>query len=477
MPVSINPFDSATKMLEALESGEVSSRELVATLIRQIERHNPEINVIVTEAFDEAREAAAEADRVRETGHALPLTGLPITIKDQIDVAGMRTTGGNPDRADHRAESNAPNVARLRAAGAIVLGKTNVPNTGDWQASNPLFGRTSNPWNLERTSGGSTGGAAAVATGMSPLELGSDIGGSVRIPAAYCGVLGHKPSETVMPKGPLPNPAVPMTVQGPIARRADDLELALNIMAAPVEGEDIGWRLTIPQPRGRRLGDFRVAVLPRLDWLPCDDETLAALERLAGSLREAGAIVQEVLPAGFGDFHDYYRTYLSLLNAIVTRGLPDHVRERAVGRLNENGDAISLAKARGMQATIADYIGWMDERERYRRLYREFFRDWDILLTPVTLCPAYPHTEERWLDRKLDVNGEQVHYDLLSAYPSFATLTGQPATNFPRGRNRDGLPLGLQAIGPYLEDRTTIHFAGLVCETFGSLQPPPGFTV
>ncbi|CAN5608921.1 amidase [soil metagenome] len=476
MPVVINPFESATKMLAALASREISSRELVETLIRQIQRHNPAINVIVTEAFDEARAAAAEADRARESGRDLPLTGLPVTIKDQIDVAGLRTTGGNPDRADHRAESDAPNVARLRAAGAIILGKTNVPNTGDWQASNPLFGRTNNPWNPERTSGGSTGGAAAVATGMSPLELGSDIGGSVRIPAAYCGVLGHKPSETVMPKGSLPNPAVPMTVQGPIARRADDLELALNIMAAPVEGEDIGWRLTIPQPRGRRLREFRVAVLSRLEWLPCDDETLAAQERFVENLSSAGAVVQEVVPEGFGDLRGYYRTYLSLLNAIVTRGLPGHVRERAVGRLKENGDDISLAKARGMEATIADYIAWMDEREGYRRLYREFFRDWDILLTPVTLCPAYPHTEERWLDRRLDVNGEPVHYDLLSAYPSFATLTGQPATNFPVGLNRDGLPLGLQAIGPYLEDRTTIHFAGLVCETFGSLQPPPGFT-
>lgn len=476
MAAEFNPFTSATEMLQAMAAGEVSARELVELHIRRIEKHNPAVNVIVTKAFDEAREAAMRADEDRAAGRDLPLTGLPITIKDQIDVAGLRTTGGNPARAEHRAEADAPNVARLRAAGAIILGKTNVPNSGDWQASNPLFGTTNNPWNPERTSGGSTGGAAAVATGMSPLELGSDIGGSVRIPASYCGVLGHKPSETAMPKGSLPNPAVPMTVQGPIARRADDLELALDIMAGPVEGEDIAWRLTIPRARGARLQDFRVAVLPRLDWLPCDEDTLAAAQaRLVEQLARAGVEVVETLPEGFGDFRDYYATYLALLNAIVTRGLPPEVRERAVQRLQENGDEISLAKARGMEATIADYIGWMEERERYRRLYRQFFRDWDILLTPVTVCPAYPHTTERWLDRRLDVDGQAVHYDLLSAYPSLATLTGQPATNFPVGLSRDGLPLGLQAIGPYLEDRTTIRFAGLVCETFGHLQPPPGF--
>jgi amidase len=350
-----------------------------------------------------------------------------------------------------------------------------VPASGDWQASNPLFGTTNNPWNIERTSGGSTGGAAAVATGMCPLELGSDIGGSVRIPAAYCGVFAHKPSETAMPKGALPNPALPMTVQGPLARHANDLELALNIMAGPVDGEDVGWRLTIPRARAERLDQFNVAVLPQLGWLPCDDETLAAQETLAGRLSEAGTTVEEIVPDGFGDLHDYYDAYLSLLNAMVTRGLPEHVRERSRQRLEENGDDISLAKARGMTASIAEYIGWIEQRERYRKLYRDFFRDWDVLLTPVTLCPAYPHTSERWLDRKLDVNGEPAHYDLLSAYPSFATLTGQPATSFPVGLNRDGLPLGLQAIGPYLEDRTPIRFAALVAAEFGGFQIPPGF--
>ena len=475
MTTDIGPFTTATEMLDALANRRICSRELIELHIDRIKRHNPAINVIVTEAYEEALDAAAEADRALDGDQGLPLTGLPVTIKDQIDVAGLRTTGGNPNRADHRADSDAPNVTSLRLAGAIVLAKTNVPASGDWQASNPLFGRTNNPWDLVRTSGGSTGGAAAVATGMSPLELGSDIGGSVRIPAAYCGVLAHKPSETAMPKGPLPNPAMPLTVQGPLARSAADLELALNIMAGPVEGEDIGWRLTIPQARGEALSDFRVAILPRLDWLPCDDETLAAQEKLAGQLSSAGATVEEVIPDGLGDLHDYYRTYLSLLNAMVTRGLPDHVRERAVGRLKEMGDDISLAKARGMEANIADYIGWIEERERYRQIYRSFFRDWDLLISPVTLCPAYPHTEERWLDRRLDVNGEPAHYDLLSAYPSFATLTGQPATNFPVGLSDDGLPLGLQAIGPYLEDRTPIRFAGLVDAAFGGFRAPPGF--
>ena len=257
MSSEIHPFSSATAMLQALDNREVSSRELVELHIERIERHNPDVNVIVTKNYGDARRAASKADEARQAGHSLPLTGLPVTIKDQIDVSGLPTTGGNPDRANNIVDADAPNVARLRSAGAVILGKTNVPASGDWQASNPLFGRTNNPWNPERTSGGSTGGAAAVAAGMSPLELGSDIGGSVRIPASYCGIFGHKPSETAMPKGSLPNPAVPLTVQGPLARSADDLELALDIMAGPVEGEDVGWRLTIPQARGSALPDFR----------------------------------------------------------------------------------------------------------------------------------------------------------------------------------------------------------------------------
>lgn len=476
MSDQVSPYATAREMRRALESKQVTASELLDLHLRRIDAHNEKINVIVTRDDAAAREAAERADGMLADEIPLPLLGLPVTIKDAIDAAGLPTTNGLPDNASHVAESDAPNVARLREGGAVIVGKTNVPaGGGDWQADNSLFGRTNNPWNPERTSGGSTGGAAAIATGMSALELGSDIGGSLRIPAAFCGVFSHKPSETALPRGTRPNPALGMAVQGPIARSAADLELALEVMAGPVAGEDVAWRLTIPQARGAILQEMRVAFLPRLPWLPVDDEIVAAQEGLMTDLARRGVTVEETMPEELGDGSAFYHHYLSLLNALSTRNLPEEVRQRSIARLEEAGDPISLAKARGMAATIADYIAWHEDRERYREAYRRFFRDWDVLVSPVTVCPAFPHTRERWLERRLDVNGEPALYDLLSAHPSLATFPGQPATSFPLGVSRDGLPIGLQAIGPYLEDRTTIRFAALIENEFGGFTPPPGF--
>jgi amidase len=197
------------------------------------------------------------------------------------------------------------------------------------------------------------------------------------------------------------------------------------------------------------------------------------LERVAGLLRSADAQVERALPAELGDGLAFYETYLALLNAIVTRNLPDDVRVRSVAALLANGDSISAAKARGMQATAGEYIAWHDERERFRAAFREFFRSYDVLLAPVTVCVAYPHETRRWLDRRLNIDGTEVLYDLLSVHASLATFTGQPATTFPVGLNSAGLPIGLQAIGPYLEDLTPIRLASLFEREFGGVVRPP----
>ncbi len=475
--MSINMFSPAGAMLNALDSGQISATELLELHLEQIEEHNPAINVIVFCNDQAARQQAASADAARQAGSAGNLAGLPVTVKDATDVAGLPSTNGLAANVDNLAEHDAPVVASVRNAGAVILGKTNVPaGSGDWQASNRLFGQTNNPWNLERTSGGSTGGAAAVASGMSPLELGSDIGGSVRIPASFCGIYGHKPSETAIPGSNLPNPTVSMAVPGPLARSAADLDLVLSILAGPLVGEDVAWHITLPEARHRRLADFRVAFLPRFDWLPCDRATVEAQQQLADNLSRAGATVAETSPEPLGDFREYYRIYLGILNAIVTRSLSDEARQRAVTALQEKGDSISIDKAHGMTASVGDYIRWHEQRERYRQIFRAFFSEWDILVAPVTLRPAYPHTTERWLDRTVEVDGVEYPYDLISAYPSLATLCGQPATNFPVGFNDEGLPLGLQAIGPYLEDRTTIQFVHLVEQEYGGFVPPAYLT-
>ncbi len=479
----LDAFAPAITMLEALRARRISAVELLDWYIRRIERYNPALNAIVSGDYESARQAAAVADDLRAGGVDAPLLGLPLTVKDCINVQGMLSTAGVPEYAEHRAELDSRLAARLRAAGAIIVGKSNVPPLAqDWQTDNPVFGRTNNPWDLARTPGGSTGGgAAALAAGLTPLEFGSDIGGSIRIPAAFCGVYGHKPSETAFPRSghfpgrPLPNPARVMGVQGPLARDAGDLELALDIVAGPDAGEDVAWRLKLPPARAERLRDFRVAILPAIDWQPVDAGIMDALERLARALRGAGVTVKDVSPDSFGDPRDHYRLYNSLLSVMVSSGQPDEERRRLASRLRALGDEFITAFAGGLEASAADYLAWHARREDYRESFRAFFRDWDILLTPVTIVPAFDHRRVPWMEDTLEVDGRIVPYARLGLYPSIATLSGQPATAFPFGLNNDGLPIGLQAIGPYLEDRTPIRFAVLVQQAFGGYQPPPGY--
>jgi amidase len=436
--------------------------------------------------YEQARRHAAEADAVRRRGELLgAFHGLPLTIKDSIEVAGLRTTGGIAARAEVVSVEHAPLVRRLFAAGGILLGKTNVPPyAGDWQADNPLFGRTNNPWDLNRTSGGSTGGGAvAVAAGLTPLAFGTDIAGSIRVPAAFCGIYGHRPSETAVPRyghvpgSSLPNPALVMAVQGPLARDAAALELALEVIAGPVVGEDVAWQVTFPPARHTALAGFRVAILPRVAWLPVDAEITAALDDLAMRLGRLGAKVAEAQPEGF-DLWKHQEVYASLLHAVVFLNLPDEQRTQLVQRLHHSTDPFAPAQVfGGLTATAAHFIGLHAQRERYRASFRAFFHTWDVLLTPVTITPAFPHIsqETTFASRTLQINGEMVPYSRLQVYPGLASLSGQPATAFPWGRTHNGLPIGLQAIGPYLEDRTPITFAELLARAFGGFVPPPGY--
>src|SRR5579884_2575271 len=480
----LDPFASATAMLHALRQRKISSVELLDLHLRRIARYNPALNAIVTPNYENARHVAAEADEARARGEERPLLGLPLTIKDCIYVKGLPTTGGLKERAEAISEEDARLAARVRAAGAVLLGKTNVPPyAADWQSSNLLFGRSNNPWDRTRTPGGSTGGgAAAVAAGLTPLEFGGDFAGSIRIPAAFCGIYGHKSSETALPRtghfpGPptTPNAAFAMAVQGPLARSAEDLELAFDVIAGPDVGEDTAWQLHMPPARHERLSDYRVAVLPPISWLPVDNESREALEGLADTLRKAGAKVAETQPEMFGDLRDYYKLYRSLLAALSYVGVPEAERRQQAEEARKGADEFGIAWADGITASASDYVMWHGRREGYRASYRAFFREWDVLLAPANIVPAFPHTDAPWPERRLDVNGQQVDYGLQSAYPSLCNMTGQPGTAFPIGLTRGGLPIGIQAIGPYLEDRTPMRFAALVAQEFGGFRRPPGY--
>ncbi len=482
---NIDAFASAHAMLAALQAGQISATELLELHLARIARYNPQINAIVIPNEERARQRAAEADAAHARGESLGLFhGLPLTIKDCIEVAGLLTTAGVPERAKAISVENGPVAQRVLDVGAVLMGKSNVPPyASDWQANNQIFGRTNNPWDLSRTPGGSTGGgAAALAAGLTPLEFGSDLGGSIRIPAAFCGVYGHRPSDTAVPRyghvpgSPLPNAAAVMAVQGPLARSAADLELALEVIAGPIVGEDVAWRLALPPARHKSLANFRVAILPQAPWLPVDTEITAALDDLATRLGQLGTKVAQEEPAGF-DLRKHEETFTSLLSVMIFSELKDEVRAQIAQATRNSSDPFSQAQVLGITATAPQFLMLHGKRERYRATFRDFFRNWDILLTPVTLTPAFEHISNdiSFPTRTLQINGEVVRYARLQVYPGLASLSGQPATAFPWGRTRQGLPIGLQAIGPYLEDRTPIAFASLLEREFGGFVPPPGY--
>jgi len=479
--MSIDHYSTATAMLAALRRREISSTELMDMHIARIEEHDAKLNAIPVRTFDRARQAAQQADKRIAAGKAAPLLGLPITLKESTMVAGLPQSAGILAFKDYRPAIDGPIATRVFGAGAGLLGKTNIPVAlRDWQADSPVYGRTNNPWDVSRTPGGSTGGGgAALAAGLTPLEVGSDIGGSIRVPAAFCGVYGHRPSETAIPKSgrfphaDLPNPVSLMGVQGPLARSAFDLELLFEVLMGPEPGEEVGWTLTLPPARHQRLADFRVALLPPLLGVKVSANMQARLEELAQFLSRAGTKVAEAAP-GF-DLKEYYYDYLRLLAVMTTIRLPREQREVQAATLRQAGHPATLARAQGLEMDAAGYVRLVARRERTRVAWRAFFREWDVVLAPMTLDVAFPHQEAAFEERRLTVDNQSLPYRANNLYAMPAIFAGLPSTAFPGGLSEAGLPLGLQAIGPYLEDRTTLKFAQLVEEAWYRFEPPPAY--
>jgi amidase len=280
---------------------------------------------------------------------------------------------------------------------------------------------------------------------------------------------------------PVPNAAVVMGVQGPIARSAEDLELALSVLQGADVGEDVAWRVELPPARHHRLADFRVAVLPSIPWLLVEDQITSALDDLASRLGRIGCTVKTVAPDGVGDWREHHALYRSLLSAVTGARLDAEARQKRAAMFRAHDDEFSRAHVRGLEGTPSDYIVWNGRREHYRAAWRALFRDWDVVLAPAINVLAYPHITRAWpmddsdLTLTFRIGGQAVPYLHGVVYPGVSTVAGQPATAFPAGRSREGLPVGLQAIGPYLEDRTPIRFTALLAREIGGFQPPPGF--
>jgi len=478
---AIGPYSTATEMAAALDRGEVSSAELVEMHVGRIEQHDSDINAIPVRSFERARESAQRADAARAAGERSALLGLPLTLKESTQVAGLPQSAGLLPLRDHRPTEDCRIAERIFAAGACLLGKTNIPVAlSDWQADSPVYGRTNNPWDLGRSPGGSTGGGgAALAAGMTPLEIGSDIGGSIRVPAAFCGVYGHRPSETVIPRegafprAELPNPAEVMGVQGPLARSAFDLELLFDVVAGPVVGEDAGWRMELPPARGRRLSELRVAIMPALSLAQPSSEMQGKVDELASFAAAAGATVGAAMPDV--DHDAYFHDYLMLLTAMTSQGQPRSQRDHVAAGMIGSGDPVLAAMGRGMVLEAHEYLALLRRREAARAAWRSFFGEWDVLVAPTILDAAFTHQTGEQNTRQLAIDGRAVPYFLNLVYPMWAIFAGQPATAFPAGLSGAGLPLGLQAIGPYLEDRTTIRFAQLLERDWHGFKAPPAY--
>ncbi len=481
MTDSIHPYSTATQMLAALEARTISSVELTEMHLERIVRRDGPLNAIPVPTAELAREAALRADASRMAGQQGALLGLPMTLKESTQVAGLPQSAGIMGLAEYQPAHDGPIARRVFEEGACLLGKTNIPVAlGDWQADSPVYGTTNNPWDLACTPGGSTGGgAAALAAGMTPLEIGSDIGGSIRVPAAYCGVYGHRPSETAIPKvgafpmSDRPNPAFMMGVQGPLSRSAFDLELLFDVVAGPEEGDDAGWRFDPPPARHRALEDFRVAVMPPSSLVSPSAAMAAKVDDLASFLSRVGATVGSAMPVI--DEHAYFADYLTLLTVMTSRGMDPEARSQAGQRLLDTEDPLFVPQGHGMTLDAHDYLRLLDRREAARAAWRAFFVHWDVVICPTALDAAFPHVDGDQRSRTLSIDGSDVPYMYNIVYPMWAIYAGQPATAFPAGLNVAGLPLGLQAIGPYLEDRTTLHFAQLLERDWCGFEVPPGY--
>ena len=444
---------TATRQVAAIKSGELGSRELLELYIDRIEQINPAINAVVTRDFETARKTADRADEAVAGEEPLGLLhGLPVTIKDAIETAGLRSTGGATELADHIPESDAPVVSSIRSAGAIIMGKTNLPRwSGDIQAYNEIFGTTCNPWSLDHVPGGSSGGAAAaVASGLTSFEIGTDIGGSIRFPAAFCGVFGHKPSFGIVPSTGYLDHAYGGTTEadvnviGPITRSAEDLELLLGILLR----DEPPWRLDLAPPPAS-LKRLKIATWLNGDFCSVDD---VVSEKLAEVVTRLEA-------------EDYQLTH-------NTR--PDiEPLEASNLALTLIGSAISQSRA-DSGFSHRDWLEAHRSRVNIQKLWGEFFDDYDIVLMPVCFVPPFPHSQEGdFFSRTLQCNGETRPYVDLLRWTMLVGMANLPCTVPPIGLGSTNLPIGIQVVGKYGADLTTIKFASVIADLMGGYIPPP----
>lgn len=476
---------SGKQLAARIRRGEVSSLEALDAAIARIERLNPAINAIVATDIPRARRQAKAADRARAKGVTLgTLHGVPMTVKESFDVVGMSTTVGFVAQRDNRPVQDSLVVQRLAAAGAIVFGKTNLPVAmADWQSFNPVYGTTNNPWDPTRVPGGSSGGsAAALAAGLTPLEFGSDIGASIRNPAHYCGVFGHKPTIGIVPsRGHGLPPYVhdrDIAACGPLARTAADLRLLLEATAGADPAWQAGWQVALPASKRRTLKGLRVGVLLSAPSADVDRGVQDALATFARAMKSAGAKV-DLAPELPFDLADNHTTYFMLLRAATSGTVTDaQVAAAAKRRPKVRADDWSYTAmlARAWTLSQRDWHHWNGRRMAQTEGWMRWFERYDVMLCPTASTTAFPHlqTGERW-ERMLDVNGVPQPSTTQMFWAGLGAVCGLPATVMPAGLAADGLPVGAQLIGARGADLDLLAIAGLLEREGFGFRAPPGF--
>ena len=470
----------AYELAEKIKNKEISSLEVTELFIERIEKYDDDINAVVIRTFDEAIDAAKKVDNQKSNDTNGPLHGIPMTIKESYNIKGQSTTWGIGAYKGNIAKEDGLAVKRLKSAGAHFLGKTNVPlNLADFQSYNEIYGTTGNPWDTSKTPGGSSGGsAAALAAGFTALEAGSDIGGSIRNPAHYCGVFGHKPSHGIIPSSGhelIPNvPEPDLSVCGPLAKSAKDLEIALDVMSGPMERRAKGWQLNLPESSRMSLKDFKVAVWCNDELAPVSSEIAERCEEVGRNLSSVGAKVS------FSDRpeHDFLKAeinYQLLLQSVMQSGMSEEEFkkvEEIASKLEPKDNSVDALLARG---TVLSHRNWIRQnyaREQIKISWAKFFKEWDLLICPQLATTAIKHDHRKISERTIKVDNQDQRYFQQIFWPGLAVNAHLPSTVFPTGLSKEGMPIGLQAIGGAYEDKTTIKFAELYEEEFKAFEVP-----
>ncbi|MFI4987938.1 MAG: amidase [Alphaproteobacteria bacterium] len=478
-------FASAKRLAALIRRRKIGCLELLEHYLARVERYNPRLNAIIATDLPAARKRARAADKALAKGTPWgPLHGVPMTIKESFDVAGMATTWGLPELKDNRPKRNALAVDRLLGAGVVLFGKTNVPMwLADWQSYNDIYGTSNNPWDPTKVPGGSSGGsAAALAAGLTGIEAGSDIGSSIRNPAHYCGVYGHKPTYGICPPRGQATPGrvaqSDISVIGPLARSADDLALALAAMAGPDEIDAAGYKLALPAPKKRELSQYKVALMLDDPNAEVDREVQDQLQRLADFLARKKVKIDDKARPDIDASHAN-RVYIMLLRAATAGRQTPEQFARALETAKSLAPADESYFARMTRAnTMAhrDWLAFNEERQRMRWKWHAFFAEYDLLLSPAASSAAFPHDHagERW-QRTITVNGKKVPTTDQLFWAGYSCVAYLPATVAPIGLSPKGLPIGVQIVGPQYGDRTTIAFAKLLEEEYQGFVAPPGY--